>query len=70
MLTAPGEGQAFSEGMSEMPSRNAVRKALSQRPSEIFRWRPSGNEVGRKKEAGQEEQQEVEISIFSRGVFL
>jgi len=56
--------------MSEMPSRNAVRKALSQRPSEIFRWRPSGNEVGRKKEAGQEEYQEVEISIFSRGVFL
>src|SRR2546430_877547 len=56
--------------MSEMPSRNAVRKALSQRPSEIFRWRPSGNEVGRKKEAGQEEWQEVEISIFSRGGVL
>src|SRR6266480_78547 len=56
--------------MSEMPSRNAVRKALSQRPPEIFRWRPSGNEVGRKKEAGREEWQEVEISIFSRGGVL
>lgn len=37
-----------------MLSRNAVRMALRQRPSEIFCWRPSGNGV-EKKEVGQEE---------------